>query len=72
MNKQINITLTPAAIEHINSIMARHKDSIGFRLTMKKYGIWSTQKKKVHQYNESDWRDKTVDGVEKPCLKRKY
>lgn len=34
----INFKITPAAIEHIKRIMATHANSIGMRLTMKKYG----------------------------------
>lgn len=37
-NEKLNIKITRAAIDHIKQVMARHPNSIGFKLTMKKYG----------------------------------
>ena len=38
MSEKVNITITQAAIAHIQTVMARHPSSVGFRLSMKKYG----------------------------------
>lgn len=34
----LNITITDDAINHIKTVMARHPNGVGFKLTMKKYG----------------------------------
>lgn len=36
--KNLNITATPSAITHIKKVLSRHPGSLGFRLTMRKYG----------------------------------
>lgn len=37
-DKKISITLTPAAVAHVEKVMQDYVDPIGFRLSMRKYG----------------------------------
>lgn len=65
MNENSIIQLSPAAAGHIASIIKRHQNSMGFRLSVKKTGCsgYMYAPSVVSEVNENDIRIDTPEGL---------